>query len=266
MPWIAAAVAAFELFMKTILPILLLNPIPARELFGETIALGVHIRSDVMSYFASGMAKANASIEGRRAEPERPAIFSLGRTPEPDMVPLPRAVSDRLLEGEILLSTKQIETTYRSLVVRALQNGINHDAKAALERDRIGWIPADSHHGADQFFLCGEHGDVERIARMTVGSMCNSVNIGQGGVMPEIELPDERGEEVSRSTPRDQETESDPKIPRFAAPAMRLVSRVHSDLKPHEQLRSNCTLAVGGMSWLSFLSSKRKIPTQTIQL
>ena len=84
--------------------------------------------------------------------------------------------------------------------------------------------------------------------------------------MPKIELPDERGEEVSRSTPRDQETESDPKIPRFAAPAMRLVSRVHSDLKPHEQLRSNCTLAVGGMSWLSFLSSKRKIPTQTIQL
>ena len=37
---------------------------------------------------------------------------------------------------------------------------------------------------------------------------------------------------------------------------MRLVSRIHSDLKPHEQLRSNCPLAVGGMFWLSFLIKK----------
>jgi hypothetical protein len=159
-------------------------------LFRDTIALGVHIGSDVMIYLSGGMAEANASIEGRCTEPERPVIFSFGRRPESDMMPLSRAVSDGLLEGQVLLSIKQIETTYRSVVVRSPHNGINHDAKAALERDRIGWVPPDSHHGADQFFLCGEHGDVQRIARMAVRSVCNSVNIGQGGMMPEIELPD----------------------------------------------------------------------------
>jgi hypothetical protein len=99
MPWIAAAVAAFELLMKAVLPILLLNPVPSLELIGDTIALNVHIRCDVMSYLPIGMAKAYASIEGRRPEPERPIIFSLGRAPEPDMMPLSRAVSDRLLES-----------------------------------------------------------------------------------------------------------------------------------------------------------------------
>ena len=98
-PWISAAVATSQLFVKLVLPILLLNPILTRELFGDTIALGVHIRSDVMSYFSGGMAKANASIEGRRTEPERSVIFYLGRTPKPDMVPLSRAASDGLLEG-----------------------------------------------------------------------------------------------------------------------------------------------------------------------
>ena len=146
--------------MKMILPILLLNQILSGELLRDTIALGVDIRSDVMSYLSGGMAEANASIEGRRAEPERAVIFSFGRAPESDMVPLSRAVSDGLLEGQVLLSTKQIETTYRSLVVRAPQNGINHDAKAALEGDWIGWVPPGSHHGANQFFLGGEHGDV----------------------------------------------------------------------------------------------------------
>ena len=98
-PWISAAVATFQLFVKMVLPILLLNPILTLELFGDTIALGVHIRSDVMSYFSGGMAKANASIEGRRTEPERSVIVYLGRTPKPDMVPLSRAASDGLLEG-----------------------------------------------------------------------------------------------------------------------------------------------------------------------
>jgi len=56
MPWIAAAVAAFQLFVKMIFPILLPNPIPVLELSGDTVALGVHVRSDVMSYLSSGMA------------------------------------------------------------------------------------------------------------------------------------------------------------------------------------------------------------------
>lgn len=56
MPGVAAAIAAFELFVKMIFPILLLNPIPTVELFDDTIALGVHVRSDVMSYLSSGMA------------------------------------------------------------------------------------------------------------------------------------------------------------------------------------------------------------------
>lgn len=99
MPWIAAAVAAFELLMKAVLPILLLNPVFSLKLIGDTIALNVHIRCDVMSYLTSGMAKAYASIEGRRTEPERPIIFSLGRAPEADMMPSSRTVSDGLLES-----------------------------------------------------------------------------------------------------------------------------------------------------------------------
>jgi hypothetical protein len=197
LPWVTAAVAAFQLFVKMIFPILLLNPSPILELLGDTIALGVHIRSDVVSYLSSSMAKANTSIEGRRTEPERSVIFSLGRAPEPDMVSLSRAVSDGLLEGEVLLPAQQIETTYWSLVVRSPEDRINHDAKAALQRYRIGWGPPDSHHRADQFFLCADDGDVKRIARVAIRGVRNSIDVLQRGVMPEIELPDGGRQQVS---------------------------------------------------------------------
>ena len=154
-----------------------------------------------MSDLSSGMAKANASIERRRAKPERSVIFSLGRAPKPDMVPLSRAVSDRLLKGEVLFPTKQIETTYWSLVVRPLDYGINDYSQAALEGNRIGWEPSDRHHRADQFFLGGDDRDVQRIARMTIRSARNSLDAVQRGVMPEIELPEPGRQQVSGSSP-----------------------------------------------------------------
>jgi alcohol dehydrogenase (NADP+) len=79
-------------------------------------------------------------------------------------------------------------------------------------------------------------------------------------MMPEIELPDQRSEEVSGHSPGYQETKGNPKIPISAAPATRLVSRIHSDLKPHEQLRSNCTRAVEGMFSIVFPSIKKENP------
>jgi hypothetical protein len=133
------------------------------------------------------------------------------------------------------------------LVIRSPENRIDYDAKAALERYRIGWGPADGHHRADQLIFCANHGDVERIARVPVRGVRKSVDVLPRGVMPEIELPDGRRQQVSGYSPDEQERQSEPKHPQSSAPATRLISRIDSGFKPHEQLRSNCTLAVGGM-------------------
>ncbi len=70
---------------------------------GEQLALGVDIGVDVVGDGAGIMADADAAVEGRVAEPDRPLLLALVQhLPEPHMMAVIGAFAVRLFEREIL--------------------------------------------------------------------------------------------------------------------------------------------------------------------
>ena len=128
----------------------------ARELGVETVyqeraladqvALRIHIRSDVMGDLAGRMTQTHPFVQGRRPEPHGTSVFLLIPQPEPDVMPLTRAVADRLLKGQILFSTEEVQRTDWRFGIRLPKHGINRDANTAVERNGIGRNPPGARH------------------------------------------------------------------------------------------------------------------------
>src|SRR4051812_47406415 len=76
----------------------------------ELVALGVDVGRRDMSDLPRRAAQADSLVVDGGAHPDRTAILTHeGGTPETHVVPLPRVVPDRLLEGQILLATPEVE-------------------------------------------------------------------------------------------------------------------------------------------------------------
>ncbi len=83
----------------------------------DEVPLGINVRSDVVGDLAGRVAQANPLVERRRTEPDRTSVFQFVPPPEPDMVPLARAVADRQLEGQVLFAVKEKKVADRGIVV-----------------------------------------------------------------------------------------------------------------------------------------------------
>jgi hypothetical protein len=207
-PGIPAAVAALESVVKIVYPVNLLGPIRLLDFVRDAIPLGVDIRSDVMRHLSGCVAQAHAFVECRRAQPEWAAIFPFFGAPKSHVMPLTRAVTDRLLESQILLAAEKIKSAYRRFVVRAAENGIHHDADTASERDSIRRVPSCCRHRADDLRFRADKADIQGVARMPVTCVCNLLYAPQGSVMPEVRLPDPGNQQIRRDSPRHQQPEN----------------------------------------------------------
>ena len=85
--------------MKMVHPIDALDLASLTQIVHDPVAFRVHIRADMMRHLAGGMAEADTLVECRGAEPQRPPPIQFVRTPKAHVVPLARAVANRLLEG-----------------------------------------------------------------------------------------------------------------------------------------------------------------------
>src|SRR5438045_4093555 len=108
MPGVAAAVLALADFVEALHDEVLGEISGSLETLKQVIALGVHVGGRNVGDLAGRAAQADSLIVYGGADPDRAAVvIELIRLPEPAMVPLPRVVADRLLEGQVLLAAKQ---------------------------------------------------------------------------------------------------------------------------------------------------------------
>ena len=201
-PEITTAVAALEPLVEMIMPVRLLDPIGLFQFPRDAVAFGVDIRPDVVSDLTGGIAETNASVESCRAKPEGPIILGFLRTPEPDMMSLPRAVSDRLLEGEILLAAEKKQTAHGSPVIRPAENRIHHNTDAAAQCNRVGRIPSGGGHGLDQLLFGANESDIDGITGVAVGRARETIDGCQRWMVPKIDLPDRSGQSGRPRSPR----------------------------------------------------------------
>src|SRR6478736_109359 len=116
-PGIAAAVLAVKLGVEAVLPVDRLHRAGPLQFADQPVALGIHVRRNVVSHLSSGVAQPDASVEGCGAEPHGSALISVVPPPETHVVALARAAGDRLLEGKVLLAAEQEQIAYRRVVV-----------------------------------------------------------------------------------------------------------------------------------------------------
>ena len=107
-----------------------------------------------------------------------------------------RTVADRLLKGQVFLSSEKIQTADRSFVVRSSENRINRDPRTTSESQRIGRIPARGDKGADDIFFRTDERDVERVAGDSAGGMSQVRASAQTGMLALMTFPKSRGEEI----------------------------------------------------------------------
>ena len=85
--------------MKMVHPIDALDFASLAQFVRESVPFCVHIWADMMRHLAGSMAEADTLVECRGAEPPRPPLIQFVRAPKAHVVPLARAVANRLLEG-----------------------------------------------------------------------------------------------------------------------------------------------------------------------
>ena len=135
------------------------------------------------------------------AEPShavRPWESPLGVRAEADVVSLARVVADRLLEGKVLLATKEVLATDRRGVVGAFQHARLGDFETTPERERVGGVPVCLHHGPLEAFLRPDQLDVERVRRNARACVGDARNVLQLWMPRRVPLPAIRRDKISR--------------------------------------------------------------------
>jgi hypothetical protein len=80
------------------------------QVIRQQIALDIDVPIGAVCDLAGGFAELDANVKDRRPRPERPPIGTWQiRLPEPHMMSLPWAVSDRLFKGQILHAIRNDE-------------------------------------------------------------------------------------------------------------------------------------------------------------
>ncbi len=111
------------------------------------------------------VADADAAIEGRRAEPDRPLFLALiQHLPVSDVVAAIGAAANRLFERKILAAAKIIEIADRRVFVGTIEQHTADNLDRRFQRDRIGWKPARRVHRADDVLFVADQPDIHGIA------------------------------------------------------------------------------------------------------
>ena len=117
-PRVSAPILPLQLLMKMVHPKDLLHKGRLLQFSDNPVALRVDVRADMMGHLACCVAQPNPFIERRGAKLHGPVVGEPVPVPESDVMPLARAVADRLLEGQVLLSIEEIKAADWSFVVR----------------------------------------------------------------------------------------------------------------------------------------------------
>ena len=189
-PRIAAAVLAVKLGVEAVFPVDGLDHAGLLQLADQPVALGIHIRRDVVGHLPGGVAGPDASVEGRGAAPDGPVLISVVPPPEANMMPFARTAGHGLLEGEILFAAEQEQIAHRRIVIGAIKHGIGGNAHAARHGDRICRKPACRMHGPHERVLVADQRDVDRIAGMPVAGLRTALKFGEKWVTAEIDRPE----------------------------------------------------------------------------
>src|SRR5215471_6428688 len=97
-PRIPAAVLALQL-LKSVQPENFLRHTRLLQSSDESVPLRIQIWTDVMRHLSGRVAQTDSLIEGDGTKPNLLAVMKPVPAPESDVMPLTRAVSNRLLEG-----------------------------------------------------------------------------------------------------------------------------------------------------------------------
>ena len=119
-----------------------------------------------------------------------PVIIGFVRAPEANVMTFLRAAADRFFKRQIFLPSEKIEVAHRGCVIRFPQDRIDDNADAAAKGQRIGGIPSGCDHGANNFLLRSDEGDVERIAGDAAGGVGHPRDVAKIGAMLFMMLPE----------------------------------------------------------------------------
>src|SRR5262245_61568995 len=97
-PRIAAAVLALQL-LKSVQPENFLRHTRLLQFGNESVPFRIQIRADVMRHLPGRVTQTDSLIEGDGTKPNLLAVMKPVPAPESDVMPLTRAVPNRLLEG-----------------------------------------------------------------------------------------------------------------------------------------------------------------------
>src|SRR5271156_3654682 len=136
---------------------------------GEQVSVGVDVGPDMVSDASVLVTEADAAIEGRRPEPDRPTLFAaVEHLPEADMVTPVGASAGRFLECKILPLALTVERTHRRFVIRPVEHDAPDNLDARTRRNWIGRKPLRGMHGAEQILFGTNRADIDRIGRNLV--------------------------------------------------------------------------------------------------
>src|SRR5438046_1423116 len=111
MPRVSFAVAPCQNLVKTVDDVRLGQIARFFQIVKQMVALGVNIGRDVMRDLAGCVAQPDALIECRRSDPDRSAaaVYFVA-APKADVLALARIGADGLLERQVFLASKEIQT------------------------------------------------------------------------------------------------------------------------------------------------------------
>ena len=187
-PRVAAAVLSLQL-LKSVQPENIFCHTSLLQSVDQPITLRVQIRADVMRDLSGRVTQTDSLIEGDGTKPNFLSVIKAIPVPEPDVMPLPRAVANWLLEGEVLLTSKQFQSAHRRGGVRSAQDGIHRNAYAAAKCERVGGIPLRSDHRMNHIGFRTEEGNVDGIAGNACGSVRDAWSVKELGMTTDVPFP-----------------------------------------------------------------------------
>src|SRR5262249_24962813 len=128
---ITTSVPALQLGVESIDVINFRRPAGLAQFVQDEIAFRIHVRSDMMGDLSGGVTQPNPLVEGCRPEPHFASFTKLIPTPEPDMMPLTRAVADWSLEGQVLLPAEKKKVAHRRVIIWAAKHRVRGNSQAA---------------------------------------------------------------------------------------------------------------------------------------